>query len=108
MQLLAQARDTLTPDACILGKGAAARSSRSHGSGSDPLAGDDNQQQQQQQQQAWQFCVVQVQHNLLLVLQLLQQWWHDNAHGSLNTAICTNRWVETGHRVRMLLLWCCT
>jgi hypothetical protein len=67
MQLMAQARDNLMPAACTAG------SRRAIDGAVSTL-----DQQQQQQRQMWQQCVQQVQHNLLLVLQLTKHWQDGN------------------------------
>jgi hypothetical protein len=120
MQLLAQARDLLSPQACTLSQvsnrstnssisgGSAGRSgsSRAHGeqaagaSGSSAAGFEQQRQQQQagevlqQQRQAWQLCLAQVQHNLLLVMQLTKHWQHHNAHLCLDMVLSKNRCVE--------------
>jgi hypothetical protein len=66
MQLLTEAREQLPPEACTM-KGQHNSSSSSSGN-----------IQQQQQQQAWHTCLLRVQHDLLLVLQLAQQWQQHN------------------------------
>jgi hypothetical protein len=67
MQLLAQARDQLPSQTCALGQAAASNASSGGGCSSS-----------QQQQQAWQQRLQQVQHNLVLVLQLTRHWQQDN------------------------------
>jgi hypothetical protein len=100
MQLLAQARDQLPPEACGVGQHPRISSSSSISSGSGgsrggvggasgssssrpaaaAAASTDASAQQQQQQQAWQLCLAQVQHNLLLLLQLSRLWQEEQAH----------------------------
>jgi hypothetical protein len=92
LQLLAQARDELPPETYCVGQhsrvsssissssgGAGGGSSGGGSSSSRPISAASRdasaqQQQQQQQQQAWQLCLAQVQHNLLLLLQLSRRW----------------------------------
>lgn len=89
LQLLAEAQRQLAPAACVLGPQASVAahcSSRDSGGGS-------SEQQLQQQRQAWQLCLAQVQHNLLLVLQLTKHWQYQNAHLCLNLVLSNNRCV---------------
>mgnify|MGYP001810463094 CR=1 FL=1 len=73
MQLLSQARDQLPAEVCLLGQpGSPGCSSGCSSPKSDP--------EQQQQREAWQLCLSQVQHDLLLVLQLTQQWRVQDTH----------------------------
>jgi hypothetical protein len=72
MQLLVQARDGLPPDCGT----AAASSSTTRGGAS--FGDSESLYHQQQQQQAWQLCMAQVQHNLLLVMQLSKHWQDSN------------------------------
>jgi hypothetical protein len=71
MQLLAQARDQLPPATCSLG----------HSAGSSRSSNDSASGQQQLLLQAWQQCLQQVQHNLLLVLKLTKHWQQLNGSG---------------------------
>jgi hypothetical protein len=78
MQLLAQARAQLPAQVCLLGQPASSQGCSAVGY---PSLGNAEQQQQQQQQcEAWQLCLSQVQHDLLLVLQLTQQWRAQDTH----------------------------
>lgn len=86
MQLLAQARDELLPDCCTASSSGIQGGARCSDSGS----------LQQQQRQAWQLCVAQVQHNLLLVMQLSKHWQDSNVLGGYQPTFeeyMTHRWA---------------
>jgi hypothetical protein len=96
MQLLALAQEFLPPAACAFDSTATTSSSSSSSSSSarcgKDVGGSGHQQQQQQQQQeeaeeAWQLCLAQVQHNLLLVLQVMKHWQYHNAHLCLGSTL---------------------
>jgi hypothetical protein len=87
MQLLAQARDGLPPNCCT-----ASSSSNTWGGASFSDSGSI----QQQQRQAWQLCMAQVQHNLLLVLQLTKHWQNSNVLDGYQLTFqeyTTHRWA---------------
>jgi hypothetical protein len=100
MQLLALAQELLPPDACTLGSTGSSSSSSSSARHCKDAGGSGHPQQQQQQQQrerqqqeeegaeaAWQLCLAQVQHNLLLALQVMKHWQYHNAHMCLGSTI---------------------
>jgi len=77
MHLLTQAREQLPVEACLFRHSIPKHSSHDSAAasfGSMKLQPDE----QQQQQLAWQLCCTQVQHDLLLVLQLTKHWQHHN------------------------------
>lgn len=89
LQLLAQARDLLPPQACTLGgqqERSRARGSCSSSAGSRASSAVPNRQsshpQLNCQRQAWQAYVSQLQHNLLLVLTLTRQWQQGSVRSS--------------------------
>lgn len=84
MQLLAQAREHLPPEACAL-QGQHSSSSSSQPSQPQP--------QQLHDEEAWRLCLAQIQHNLLLVLQLIRDWQHHNAHCCLSSVLVSERCV---------------
>jgi hypothetical protein len=91
-QLLSMARELLAPSVCTLGQQSSSSSSSNVGGGSSSSnssasASELNPQQEQQQRRAWELCLAQVQHDLLLVLQLTKHWRHHNAHLCLPQAI---------------------
>jgi hypothetical protein len=79
MQLLTEARERLPPEACTLqGQHHSTTASSLSSSSSSSSSGGS----QEQQRQAWQLCVSQVQQDVLLVLQLTQQWKQEVSTGS--------------------------
>lgn len=74
-QLLVRARDELQPECCTI----SASNSSGHVlfcGGHDPLLV--TRQPSPQQQQLWQLCAAQLQHNVLLMLQLARHWQERN------------------------------
>jgi hypothetical protein len=63
----------------LLGQPAVKHGDSSNSSSTD---GSSDEQQLQQQRQAWRQCLAQVQHDLLLVLQLTKHWQYHNTIGS--------------------------
>lgn len=94
MQLLAQAREQLPPEACPL------QGQHTTSSSSSQLSPSPSPQPQPQQQLhdegAWRLCLAQVQHNLLLTLQLIRDWRHHNAHCCLSSVLLMDRCVVWG------------
>lgn len=91
MHLLTQAREQLPAEACLF------RQSTSKHSSQDSAAasfGSMQLQPDKQQQLAWQLCCSQVQHDLLLVLQLTKHWQHHNQVAGLEHMLRGTRWVH--------------
>jgi len=81
MQVLSNAREQLPPEVCMLGNSSTGGGS-SAGSSADAAI---------QQQQQWRLCCTQVQHDLLLVLQITKHWQQQNAHRCLQEVVLEKR-----------------
>lgn len=98
MQLLAQASDHLPAELCSLkGTGIISSSNGSgdgYSSGSGSGTGNSSSSIRSggspSQQAAWQRCIAEVQHNLLLVLQLTKHLQDHNERGSLDSLLAEN------------------
>lgn len=84
MQVLSNAREQLPPEVCMLGNSSSTSGSSGAGSSADAAI-------QQQQQQQWRLCCTQVQHDLLLVLQITKHWQQQNAHRCLHEVVLKKR-----------------